>query len=66
VRFNSDVTNFPIGKNINVGKTIQTKFIYKYNDEGYFIKLERLYPCNGVIPKVNKTMSKKSIKIKFF
>jgi hypothetical protein len=65
VRFNSDITNFPINKNINVGKTIQTKFIYKYNDEGYFIKLERLYPCNGVVPKVNKTMSKKPIKIKF-
>jgi hypothetical protein len=66
VRFNSDITNFPVSKNINVGKTIQTKFIYKYNDEGYFIKLKRLYPCNGVIPKVNMTMSKKSIKIKFF
>jgi hypothetical protein len=65
VRFNSDLTNFPIGKNINVGKTIQTKFIYKYNDEDYFIKLERLYLCNGEIPKVNKTMSKKPIKIKF-
>ena len=64
VRFNSNITNFPIGKNINVGKTIQTKFIYKYNDEGYFIKLECLYPCNGLIPKVNSTMSKKAIKIK--
>ena len=65
VRFNSDITNFPIDKNINIGKTIQTKFIYKYNDEGYFIKLERLYPCNGVIPKVNKTMSKIPIKIRY-
>jgi hypothetical protein len=64
VRFNSDITNFPIGKNINIGKTIQTKFIYKYNDQGYFIKLERLYPCNGLIPKVNNTMSKVPIKIK--
>ena len=63
VKFNSDVTNFPIGKNLNVGKTIQTKFIYKYNDEGYFIKLERLYPYNDVIPKVNSTMSKVPIKL---
>ena len=65
VKFNSDVTNFPIGKNLNVGKTIQTKFIYKYNDEGYFIKLERLYPNNGIIPKVNSTMSKIPIKLKY-
>ena len=63
VKFNSDVTNFPIGKNMNVGKTIPTKFIYKYNDEGYFIKLERLYPYNGIIPKVNSTMSKIPIKL---
>ena len=65
VKFNSDITNFPIGKNLNIGKTIQTKFIYKYNDEGYFIKLERLYPYNGVIPKVNSTMSKVPIKLKY-
>ena len=63
VKFNSDITNFPIGKNMNVGKTIQTKFIYKYNDEGYFIKLERLYPNNSVIPKVNSKMSKIPIKL---
>ena len=65
VKFNSDVTNFPIGKNLNVGKTIPTKFIYKYNDDGYFIKLERLYPNNGIIPKVNSTMSKIPIKLKY-
>ena len=65
VKFNSDVTNFPKGKNLNVGKTIQTKFIYKYNDEGYFIKLERLYPNNSVIPKVNSIMSKIPIKLKY-
>ena len=65
VKFNSDITNFPIGKNLNVGKTIQTKFIYKYNDEGYFIKLERLYPYNGIIPTVNSTMSKIPIKLKY-
>lgn len=63
VKFNSDITNFPIGKNLNVGKTVQTKFIYKYNDEGYFIKLERLYPYNGVIPQVNSTMSKVPVKL---
>ena len=65
VKFNSDITNFPIGKNLNVGKTVQTKFIYKYNDEGYFIKLERLYPYNGIIPQVNSTMSKVPIKLKY-
>jgi len=65
VKFNSDITNFPIGKNLNVGKTIKTKFIYKYNDEGYFIKLERLYPYNGVIPQVNSTMSKVPLKLKY-
>jgi len=65
VKFNSDITNFPIGKNLNVGKTIKTKFIYKYNDEGYFIKLERLYPYNGVIPEVNSTMSKVPLKLKY-
>ena len=65
VKFNSDITNFPIGKNLNIGKTIQTKFIYKFNDEGYFIKLERLYPNNRIIPKVNSTMSKIPIKLKY-
>jgi len=65
VKFNSDITNFPIGKNLNVGKTVQTKFIYKYNDEGYFIKLERLYPYNGIIPQVNSTMSKVPVKLKY-
>ena len=65
VKFNSDITNFPIGKNLNVGKTVKTKFIYKYNDEGYFIKLERLYPYNGVIPQVNSTMSKVPMKLKY-
>jgi len=65
VKYNSDITNFPIGKNMNVGQTIKTKFIYKYNDEGYFIKLERLYPYNGVIPQVNSTMSKVPVKLKY-
>jgi hypothetical protein len=65
VKFNSDIINFPVGKNLNVGKTIKTKFIYKYNDEGYFIKLERLYPYNGVIPEVNSTMSKVPVKLKY-
>ena len=65
VKFNCNITNFPIGKNLNFGKTIKTKFIYKYNDEGYFIKLERLYPYNGVIPEVNLTMSKVPLKLKY-
>lgn len=65
VKFNSDVTNFPEGKNLNVGKTNLTKFIYKYNPEGYFIKLLRLFPCDSKIPEVNQTMSKVPIKIKY-
>ncbi len=65
VKFNSDIINFPVGKNLNVGKTVKTKFIYKYNDDGYFIKLERLYPYNGVIPQVNSTMSKVPVKLKY-
>jgi hypothetical protein len=40
-------------------------YSYKYNDEGYFIKLERLYPYNGVIPQVNSTMSKIPMKLKY-
>jgi hypothetical protein len=40
-------------------------FIYKYNDKVYFIKLEHLYPYNGIIPKVNSIMSKVPIKLKY-
>jgi len=57
-RFNSDITKFPPGKNLNIGTTELTKFIYEYNEQGYFIKLFRLFPCNGKIPQVNSTMSK--------
>jgi len=64
VKFNSDITNFPAGKNLNIGKTNLTKYIYKYNSEGYFSKLLRLFPCDGKIPEVNPTMSKKTQKIK--
>ena len=42
-----------------------TKFIYKYNDESYFIKLERLYPYNGVISQVNLTQSNVPVKLKY-
>jgi len=59
VKFNSDIINYPDSKNINIGKTEKTKFIYKYNNEGYFIKLVRLFGCKEKVPKVNLTMSKK-------
>jgi len=65
VKFNSNITNFPIGKNMNIGKTIKTKFIYKFNNEGYFSKLERLFQYDELVPEVNSTMSKKPIKLKY-
>jgi hypothetical protein len=65
VKFNSDLINFPVGKNINIGKTNLTKFIYRFNKEGYFITLDILYNKCFTIPKVNKTMSKKTIKLKY-
>jgi hypothetical protein len=59
VKYNSNIINYPDAKNINIGKTEKTKFIYKYNNEGYFIKLVRLFGCKEKVPKVNLTMSKK-------
>ena len=63
VKFNSNITNFPLDKNLNIGKTCLTRFIYKFNSEGYFSKLERLMPYDGTLPLVNSTMSKKIKKI---
>lgn len=63
VKFNSDITNFPDDKNLNIGKTCLTRFIYKFNSQGYFSKLERLLPGDGIVPLVNSTMSKKIKKI---
>jgi hypothetical protein len=63
VKFNCDIINYPDSKNINIGKTEKTKFIYKYNNEGYFIKLVRLFGCKEKVPKVNLTMSKKNFNI---
>jgi len=65
VKFNSDITNFPAGKNLNIGKTNLTKFIYKYNSERYFIKLLRLFQRDGKTPQVNQTMSKITQRIKY-
>jgi hypothetical protein len=65
VKFNSNLTDFPIGKNMNIGKTVETRFLYKFNDEGYFIKLDRLFQYNELVPEVNSTMSKKTIKLKY-
>ena len=65
VRFNNNITNFPFGKNINSGKTNLTKFIYRFNNEGYFSYLRILYNNCFRIPEVNETMSKKTIKLKY-
>ena len=65
VRNNCNVTNFPAIYNLNVGTTLETKFIYEYTDDGYFSTLKRLYPYNGTIPEVNSTMSKIPIKLKY-
>jgi hypothetical protein len=65
VKFNNNITDFPIGKNMNIGKTVKTRFIYKFNNKGYFIKLERLFQYNELVPEVNSTMSKKTIKLKY-
>jgi hypothetical protein len=63
VKFNSNITDFPLDKNLNIGKTCLTRFVYKFNSEGYFSKLERLLPGDGILPLVNSTMSKKIKKI---
>jgi len=63
VKFNSGIIDFPLSKNLNIGKTCLTRFIYKFNSEGYFSKLKRLQPYDGIIPLVNSTMSKKIKKI---
>jgi hypothetical protein len=63
VRYNSNITNFIY--NLNIGTTDTTRFIYKYNDDGYFTTLYRLVPFDMEIPKVNPTMSKQPIKLKY-
>ena len=63
VKFNSNITDFPLDKNLNIGKTCLTRFVYKFNSEGYFSKLKRLLPGDGILPLVNSTMSKKIKKI---
>jgi len=63
VRYNSNITNFI--DNLNIGTTITTRFIYKYNEDGYFTTLHRLFPFDMEIPKVNPTMSKQPIELKY-
>ena len=66
VKYNSDIMNFPFEKNINPGITGLTKFIYKFNDEGYLIKIGHLFSCKCIRPpKVNMTMSKKTVCLKY-
>jgi hypothetical protein len=63
VRYNSNITNFIY--NLNIGTTMATRFIYKYNEDGYFTTLQRLFPFDMEIPKVSSTMSKQPIKLKY-
>jgi len=63
VRYNSNITNFI--DNLNIGTTIATRFIYKYNEDGYFTILQRLFPFDMEIPKVSPTMSKQPIELKY-
>jgi hypothetical protein len=67
VRFNSNVTLFPLNDNLNIGSIINPKFIYKYNSDGYFSFLEKIYlnKCRCKSPKVNLTMSKVPIILKY-
>ena len=65
VRYNSDITIFPEIDNLNVGSTIDTKFYYVYDSQGYFSTLKRLFPCDMKVPKVNPTMSKIPISLKY-
>ena len=65
VRNNCDVTNFPFDANLNIGITSDIKFIYEYTENGYFSTLNRLYSCTMKVPKVNLTMSKIPIKLKY-
>jgi hypothetical protein len=65
VRNNCNVTNFPSDDNMNIGTTFDIKFIYEYTENGYFSTLNRLYSCTMKVPKVNLTMSKIPIKLKY-
>jgi hypothetical protein len=65
VKNNCDVTNFPFDDNLNIGITSDIKFIYEYTENGYFLTLDRLYSCTMKVPKVNLTMSKIPIKLKY-
>jgi hypothetical protein len=50
---------------LNIGLTLDIKFIYEYAENGYFSILKRLYSCTLKVPKVNLTMSKIPIKLKY-
>ena len=50
---------------MNIGITSDIKFIYEYTENGYFSTLNRLYSCTMKVPKVNLTMSKIPIKLKY-
>ena len=65
IRNNCNVTNFPFDANLNIGLTLDIKFIYEYAENGYFSTLKRLYSCTLKVPKVNLTMSKIPIKLKY-
>lgn len=64
VGYNFDIINV-VSDDVNIsnGSVINTKFIYKYNSEGYFSTLSRIDKSCSKIPKVNFYMSKKPIKL---
>jgi hypothetical protein len=62
VGYNSDTIDLVTEDgSISNGTVINTKFIYKYNSDGYFSTLKRLTPYHCKFPKVNITMSKEPI-----
>ncbi len=67
VRFASNKTKniFDINTNYGIGQVQQSKFIYKYNEFGYFSFLQKIFNPFGDDSIVNKTMGKKPIYKKF-
>lgn len=66
VRYNINITEISFINNLNIGSTINSKFIYEYTSDEYFKTLKRLVPMNKKdLPKVNIRMSKVPIKLHY-
>lgn len=46
------------GLQVNTGTQCDINFLYSYNDEGYFNKLQKIYDLEKIAPRVDSTMSK--------